>query len=265
MGNHRSIAGRVLGLAVLFGLFGSQASRAQTPPPLGYSIQEIGLGGAGDIKGINSSGQATGTSGRRASNGTSLGADAFQFDGAVSHNISLGGAGYEYATPDGNFRIGDLIGIDNSGNVVGYAVRFGSSGGDLGSDAWRYNGNSTQVVGFTGPGYEYTIAAGTYRGGTPTAINRNGQIIGHNARYASDGSDLGWDGWLWNAGILHPLGLTGSDYQFPTPNGLKRIHTEESLNASGMVIGWSGRWIALDLPPEWTPGDSMEPSPNGLD
>jgi probable HAF family extracellular repeat protein len=98
-------------------------------------------------------------------------------------------------------------GINDSGQVVGYA----DTSGDAGSDAFLYSGGTMTNLGTLG---------GTI--GQATGINASGQVVG----YASTSGNAASDAFLYSGGTMTNLGTFGGTDSFAT-----------GINASGQVVG----------------------------
>jgi len=66
-----------------------------------------------------------------------------------------------------------------------------------------------ETASLTGPGYD-TASGGRYGG--ITSLNASGQIVGYSDRYASAGTQLGYDTWLHSGGTTKVINLTGAAY-----------------------------------------------------
>src|SRR5262245_23752180 len=72
--------------------------------------------------------------------------------------------------------------LNAGGQVAGTAYR-GRKGADgLGTDAWFFDGRTTQLIGLTGADYEIIQAGKLARGGGAFTINNAGQVVGITTR-----------------------------------------------------------------------------------
>ncbi len=227
----------------------------------GNTSQIIGLVGAGYERGstqiyrvnvanqLNDAGQVAGQSDRYNSQGTSLGSDAWLYSGGIPQVISLTGNGYEYTytgAGGGTLRGSNPLQLNQIGDVLGGAARYGPTGQRYGSDAWLYNGSSTLQIGLTGIGYEIPRSSGIERRGTPLQLNGSGQAIGVTSRYNSSGTVLGQDAWLYNPSTLSTqlIGFTGTGYDNTltgSGGGTYRVAAAQQINAAGQVMGYTQR------------------------
>jgi len=263
----RGRVGKFLVIAVA-GLLGGSGGwlSAQTPPPGGFDLHQVGLSGPGyqyTLGGqtvppftnfasippvgelVTPSGQLAGLTGRVNSSGVYLGQDAWFFDGTTNHVIGLIGAGYEYTTASGVFRSGGSQTITNSGLVSGTASRYAADGTSLGYDSWFFNGSTSVAISPTGVGFDQTIPAGTVRKAQAITMDDAGHVIGYSYRIGSDGSDLGLDAWRSDGTSTQIIGLAGSDYQTTLPGGVMRFNTFDSVSPSGKISGATDRFDAL--------------------
>jgi len=220
-----------------------------------YIVDEIGLTGSNysyatsggiyqDIEPwqLNAAGQVIGYSLRYSSSGGDLGGDSWIYNGSSTEQIGLTGTNYSYATSGGTYQASAPSDLNAAGQVIGYSIRYSSSGGDLGGDSWIYNGSSTQQIGLTGANYSYATSDGTYQISGPVQLNAAGQVIGNSLRYSSSGDPLGSDSWIYNGSSTQQIvGLTGTNYSYPTYDGTYQSSLPVCINAAGQVIGYSYR------------------------
>ncbi len=220
----------------------------------GASTQQIGLAGAAysyatatgtyqinTPEQINDSGDVTGAADRYDSSGNSLGQDIWYFNGTSTVQIGLTGGVYQYTpTTGGIFRNSVVQALNNAGDAVGISSRFDSSGNDLGSDVWFYNGSTTQQIGLTGSIYQSTPSTGgTYQQSRYVQMNTSGQVIGFSYR---DDFTLGLDSWIYSNGSTQQIGLTGSGYSYTNSSGTYELSEPIQINDVGDVIGYSYRF-----------------------
>jgi hypothetical protein len=227
----------------------------------GLTIQQIGLTGSGytytngsgvnetsvpyvGAGELNNAGQAIGYSNRYSSSGTNLGRDTWFFNGTSTQQIGLTGGSYSYTNGSGVFEDGFLLQMNNAGQVAGYSDRFSSSGSNLGEDSWFFNGTTTQQIGLTGSGYNFTLASGVFEGNQPGALNNAGQVAGFSERFSSSGSSLGEDSWFYNGTTTQQIGLTGGVYSYTTSSGVNQSSFPLLLNNTGQTSGYSSRFTS---------------------
>jgi hypothetical protein len=194
---------------------------------------------------VSESGHAYGYIARVGSAGEDLGRDAWSYSSASgTHLTGLPGGDYQYAAPGGTHRFDETREGNALGHLIGTTYRFSANGGDLGADAWHFNGTSTTRIGFSGAGYEYATPGGTYRSGYVEALSATGVVTGDTTRYAADGTPLGADAWYYN-GANHPIGLTGGIYEHAAnPAGLHRESHANGFATNGNILGHSRRFGA---------------------
>jgi hypothetical protein len=179
---------------------------------------------------LNEQGHVAGHS-QRYSVSTGIGQDAWLYNGISTIQLGFTGAGYE-ASNGGRYSTVQFL--NEQGQVAGHSGRFSGSG-DLGQDAWLYNGSSTIQLGLTGAGYERNDG---YRLSSVALLNERGQVTGHSTRYTGS-SRLGYDAWLFNGSSTIQLGLTGVGYE---RNDGYRVSNVTLLNEQGQVAGNSYRY-----------------------
>jgi hypothetical protein len=229
----------------------------------GAATQLLGLVGTGyeyaDASGVhrynvptqlNVAGQAIGGAVRYSSAGKYLGRDAWLFDGAITQQIGLTGAGYESAEVGGTYRRSQERAMNDAGQVIGDSTRWDAAGAYLGTDAWLFNGIATQRLGLTGSDYSRPPGYGSTAYSSSVSINNQGHVIGVSDRYAYDPwsgfVDSGQDGWLFDGTTTRLIGLIDGDHQRPNifGYGILRNTTVEKLNGGGQAIGTSTRYSA---------------------
>jgi hypothetical protein len=173
---------------------------------------------------------------------STLGSDAWLFDGTNTVRLGLTGPGYERSDGYRNTELGAdpytgsvLRSLNDAGQVVGRSSRFNGSSG-TGSDVWLYNGTSTVQLGFTGPGYERND--GVRINGSDVALNEAGQVVGYSLRY-NRGENAGADAWLFDGTNTLRLGLGGLVYE--RADGCRTSYAND-LNDGGQAAGTSKRY-----------------------
>jgi hypothetical protein len=227
-----------------------------------YNVEPLGLTGPQYspgpgkapqiIAGWNSNNNAAGSIARYASNGTSVGYDAWYFNGYTNTQIGLTGPDYSFVDPSltatyENSRAGR---INPLSQVIGNSQRYNSASTvaqpiSLGQDAWLYNGTTNLLPGLTAGPYSYQHfgpGGGTYRSTTARYLNDVGQVAGTTFRYASDGTSLGEDSWLYSASQTRQIGLIGGPYSYAIATGTYQSSRPLALNNTGDVLGESERF-----------------------
>ncbi len=192
------------------------------------------------IRPINAAGHVIGFATRFSSSGSETGTSAWAWNGTTTQEIGLSGPGYggTLTQPLGNLRYSVPRSQSDTGLVAGISARYAESGAYLGEDAWIWNGTVTQAIGLTGP--QYTTSAGLgYQ--SPIDQNRAGQVAGQAARLSPTGEGLGDDVWVWNAGSVQQVGLTGPGY---ASGAGRQSSTIRLQNEAGQVVGESSRFAA---------------------
>jgi hypothetical protein len=224
-----------------------------------YEYAYTGAGGGtyrfSSAFGLGAAGNATGYSNRYNSAGNYLGQDTWAWTGASTQQIGLTGSAYEYAYTGagaGIYRSSALFAnlVNGAGQLVGETDRFDSSGIGRGRDLWIWTGSSTQQIGLTGPGYDYTTSGGfTGRDSFPTNLNSAGQAVGYSYRYNSRLGNSGHDAWIWTGSSTQRIGLIGAEYEYPdTRNGgIFRLSQPGPMNDAGQTTGISNRYTSGGL------------------
>ncbi|MCC6322575.1 MAG: hypothetical protein IT438_14195 [Phycisphaerales bacterium] len=215
-------------------------------PPV-YTIERIGLQG-GIYRStlatlVTPEGRVAGYSDRYAAN-TQVGKDAWIWDGQTSAPLSLTGPVYETGGLSVLKRDSTILALNTNGKAIGSNIRYASGGTVLvGSDAWLYDGQTVQLIGLTGAGYDQTPgSATTRRNNFVVAINPADTVIGYTVRYSPTGTNLGFDVWSHRNGVSTVLpSLSGADYQYTTAAGVYYYNTSVAINASSHIIGYTDR------------------------
>jgi hypothetical protein len=193
---------------------------------------------------LNNSGEAAGISDRYDSSGNSLGQDTWFFNGTTTSQIGFFGSGYQYTTSTGGvYAESEPRFLNDAGEVVGLSARYDTDGNEISDPEWVFNGTTTQALGLTGPGYQYTYTGpggGTITQSYAMALNNAGDVMGTSDRFDSTGSNLGTDSWVFNGSTTQQIGLSGGSYQYTNVAGeAVENSTPVSMNNSGQVIGYS--------------------------
>lgn len=232
---------------------------AQTPPAGGYVAVPLGLTGPEYIgvdeqgapsgfhltAGVSNNGQVVGRSARFSPQGIYTGADAWRQVGGNATPLGLTGSIYEFIDPIlGIVRSGTPTALNPSGHVAGYNSRLGSTGQNLGRDAWLFDGVTTHLIGLTGADYEYAANGGVYRLSSGDFLGDGGQVLGASNRVAGNGDSLGRDAWVFNGNETRRVGLIGGEYESIKPGGIMRSSSAIALNSLGLIAGGSQRYNA---------------------
>ncbi len=192
----------------------------------GYQFSELLL--------RSTTGKLAGYSRRYSELNTSIGVDAWAWNGTTTTRIGLYGAG--------NIGTEGLRGSEPqmqnaAGLVAGYSYRFLGVSTNNGRDAWVWDGTTTRQIGLIGTGY--TGSAGL-RSSTLSLINAGGLIAGSSQRI--NGVDVvnGLNAWAWNGTTTTKIGLTGGVY---TGSSGLEYSKPVLMNDAGHVIGTSNRII----------------------
>lgn len=228
----------------------------------------------------NAQGQAVGFTMRYTEvTGSNLGSDAwYAAPNGVTERINLDalnsapGAAYQWTregdTDGGLFRESGPTFINGTGQIMGYATRWSSSGGSRGSDTWitaltpAGSPGTPQLVGLMGPNYEFTSnqpSGGLYRNVAGFFMNDAGFIAGTSERFEGTLADLtdgerlrGFDAWMvtpatatpGSAARTHRIGLVGLEYEYTPPTGgiTWRKSEVKFQNPLGDIVGTTLRF-----------------------
>jgi hypothetical protein len=177
---------------------------------LGRSVRWLGFGGIAD-----------------------LGRSAWTFDGVTTVEIGL--TGDEHMRVNG-YEWSWSTDMNESGNVIGYALRYNGGSTELGQSAWLYDGTTTINVGFTGP--EHTRDDG-YKYSEAIAQNDAGQVMGFSSRYNGGSTEIGRSAWLYDGATTIDIGLTGPEH---TNNDGYKWSVVSDMNEEAQVSGYSERF-----------------------
>jgi hypothetical protein len=206
----------------------------------GNTTRRIGLSGgiyASPVQGrqsrpfaMNNNGWVTGTSSRYTSSG---GQDAWIFNGSDHVVVGLTGDGYDSivgGAARGRNNVPQVI--NGAGQVIGTATRYVSATA-TGSDAWLYDGQSTQRIGLIGT--EYNRFDGI-RSSRATQLNEAGQAVGFSLRYSANSAGLAQDSWIHSNGSTQRIGLYD---EVRSSNTFYQSSEARFLGAQGHVAGFT--------------------------
>jgi hypothetical protein len=161
------------------------------------------------------------------------GRTAWFYDGLST--VPIGLRDQEHTHPNGH-RASSVLGLTETGHVLGTSERFGGGGEYLGESVWLYDGSRTVKIGLVGPEF---ANHGGYSSSAPRGINNYGQVIGHNARYA--GADFrGTSGWFFDGTTTIPVGMLDDDHHMSDSTHWTQVL---NLNEAGHVLGETERYI----------------------
>jgi hypothetical protein len=249
----------------------------------GASTVQIGLTGGtytqgngfeqGTVTGANDSSLLGGFSTRYLSgSSTSIGQDAWVYDGLASTQVQVGfTSGIYVSNSTSNFtRSSNVAAVAANNLVLGTSNRYsptqttGTTATQIGADAWVYNpatntttlinpgnaGTPTPPVGTTGAtGVTYSKPSDLTRNISVLGANSNatGQVVGTTSRYSSASGTLGTDVWLYDGSATTVLGMSNAN-NFNQVAGTSlgsrtsAIPVTNAINASGQVIGTTLRY-----------------------
>lgn len=126
--------------------------------------------------------------------------------------------------------------IGPRGQTAGHSNRYTATGGDNGTTAWLFDGETLWRIGFT----DAQHTAGTYRRSTVKDMNRHGVAVGSSLRFNARGRDLGQSAWISNGPTTVRVGYTGPEHTQSTTgyqsSGVFRIYD------NGWILGFSTRF-----------------------
>jgi hypothetical protein len=187
----------------------------------------------------NDLGLITGFSERFVNVSTSVGADAWVFDGTT--NTAIGFTGGVYTTPSGA-QTSLPKAMSSSGLVVGTSARYTGETPN-GADAWMWDGTSTTQLGFTGNGFEGSAG---YRNSLCQFVNGAGRAAGSSTRVSGVQTITGAYAWFWDGMTLTRLGLTGGRN---TSSSGSEASAPLLMNEAGQVVGRSTRYNGTTILP----------------
>jgi hypothetical protein len=242
---------------VQLGLTGAQNGSFYTAMPTNAltGTESTTISTANANPAINQFNNVAGVSTRYASaiSTTTLGADAWYYNGTSTVQIGLTGAGY---TTSAGSRTSAIAGINNANQVFGTSSRYSSTSTlGFGQQPWCYTASSgtTVMVGLStaanGPainGTTYTEAGtGTFAGSQSSTIikyNDAGQAAGIATRYSGtlglqDYNSAGDAPFFFNGSTSVPIGLTNAMY-YSTASGPSEASVQiDAVTANGSVVG----------------------------
>ncbi len=187
---------------------------------------------------LNDNGAVAGYAERFAAGGAASGRSAWIYDGSGTTNIGLTDAEHTKST-DG-FRYSDTQELNNAGQVIGYANRYGAAGAGTGRSAWLYDGSSTVNVGLTGS--EHTRSTDDYKYGNAQFLGSSGNAIGYSERYAAAGAALGRSAWFYDGSSTADISLTDATHTRSTDG--YRFSYAEFMNSADQAAGFAYRYGA---------------------
>lgn len=209
---------------------------------LDYDDLSAGHRGENRVRFVNSSGQVGGSTSTK----------AWFFDGTTTERIGL--LDPEHTGPASlgrSAQITTLKGLNDSGQLIGAAARFGAAGEDLGSSAWRYAAGQTQKIGLLDA--EHTNSVSGYSFNQAAALSATGTVAGGAYRFGTGGTDLGRSLWVFDGTATQRIGLTDAEHTRSTDGrqysvfrsaiaGQDEFRADRLTNAAGQVAGFSQRF-----------------------
>lgn len=126
--------------------------------------------------------------------------------------------------------------IGSLGQTAGQSARYTATGGDNGSTAWLFDGQTQWQIGFT----DAQHTGGTYRSSTVTDMNRRGVAVGISLRYDRRGRFQGQSAWVSDGPTTVRVGFTGPEYtQSTTGYQASRVYR---VYQNGWMLGVSSRF-----------------------
>jgi hypothetical protein len=178
-----------------------------------------------------------------------VGSDIWVYNPTTAVTTQIGLFGTAYTKADGT-RNPTVLGanMNASGQVVGTASRYTSTGGSLGTDAWFWDGTTNTVLGLSGSQYTQASTGQRITALNVTgAINNSGQIIGTSTRWNAANLNTGADAWIYTSSTTSysQIGLTGGSWESTTGTAAgTRSSAVSRINSTGRVVGTSNRYTA---------------------
>ncbi len=198
---------------------------------------EIGLTGSehtrnggyqfNNVNQLNEAGQVTGNANRYNGDDTFMGTSAWFYDG--SNTIKIGLTGIEYTRDDG-YQINNTTGLNDAGQVVGYAVRYNGST-EIGRSAWFYDAELDQIF-----SYDFSVLPiNNYAYSHSVYLSDDGLMLGYYQKYDIDNAYLGNYAFSFTIddGFLD-LGLLVDGFD---DDGWLSLASAISSNKAGQIIG----------------------------
>ena len=227
-------------------------SAANTTVQLGYTSSQYVLATnntrSSNISGVAANGTVLGSSNRYSAT-AQVGSDIWVYNPTTATTTQIGLFGTAYTKADGT-RNPIVLGVNMnaSGQVVGTASRYTSTGGSLGTDAWLWDGTNNIVLGLSGTQYVQASTGQRISGLNVTgAINNSGQVIGTSTKWNAANLNTGADAWIYTASTnsYATIGLTGGSWESTTGTTAgTRISAVNKINSTGRVAGTSNRYTA---------------------
>ncbi len=208
---------------------------------------------------------------------TSIGQDAWVYNGATNSQVQVGFTSGIYVSPaSSNSQRSSNVSVVSANNlVIGSSTRYlstttGATPTTEGTDVWVYNpstltttainpGNAgtpiAPPVGSTGAtGVTYTRNSDGMRNVSVLGANSNatGQIVGTTSRYSAANGALGTDVWFFDGTTTTILGLSNAN-NFNAATGAQlgsrtsSIPVTNAINNNGQVIGTTLRYNAANV------------------
>ena len=207
-----------------------------------------------DFQNLNQAGQVLGSSQRYNGGATSLGQSAWLYSGGTTTNIGL--TDTEHTRNDGyRFSMGISAGkgLNEAGQVAGYAERFNGGATSLGISAWLYDSAIDQTYGL-----DLSIRSDGYAYSFPTYLGEDGLMLGLYNLYGEDDTFLGTrafsftlsDG-LFDLGSLINGGLDASGWS--SLADALRSNTAGQIAGHGLLSDMTNGQMSYVLNPQAVP------------
>lgn len=187
------------------------------------------------VTGLNDAGQVIGYASRFAGPAQIGGQSAWFHSDGVTRQIGLTDAAH---TRIDDYQYNSASRLNDAGHIAGTAAYFGGAPSIIpgGSDAWFYDGSTTQVIGLTDAAHTF----GSYgiRNNTVKALNSAGQVAGNADRY-NGAASAGQSAWLYGDGTTREISLIDASH---TRSDGYRASEVLYLNGSGQATGQAERF-----------------------
>jgi hypothetical protein len=196
----------------------------------GFRSSTVGLDNQFAIwgKSVNGQGQIIGNS-KRYSGSTDRGQSAWLYDGGST--VEIGPSDAVHTRADG-YRFSEVWSINEAGDVMGHASRFGGPSED-GGDGWFYDGGAHETVSIGGD------RANGFAEVFPNYLSEDGLVLGSYHRFAGE-TDVGYSAFVWSRdGGMRDLGDLVRDGL--RASGWESITGVWGMSANGTIVGQGTR------------------------
>ena len=185
----------------------------------------------GNVLQMTEAGQVRGHMTRYNGLASSMGRTAWLYDGSDTVNVGLTDAGH---TRDDGYRQSESFGLNEAGQVYGYAMRYDGPN-HMGESAWLYDGAQSVRLGYTDAGHTRNDGA---QWSYAYQLTDSGLVRGDSQRY--DGADyMGLSAWVYDGSNHIDVSLT--DAEHTRADGF-RWSTTYGMTEAGLVRGDSSRY-----------------------